>query len=218
MDYNHPDYIFKILILGDSGVGKSSMIKMYTEETFDLLYNSTIGIDFKVINTFINDKSIKLQVWDTAGQERFRAIISNYYRGVHGVIIMFDLTNLNSFNNIDIWFRDKNNYCSNSVTTLFVGTKSDLKKDIIVTPEMIDAKCIKYKCNYIETSTKNNYNIKEIFDKISNSLMENTSNKSIIPNKTDIDNKPTNSNFHNDIVKLNNNSIDINKYKCCIIS
>jgi Ras-related protein Rab-1A len=100
---NEYDYLFKILLIGDSGVGKSSILTQFANKTFTDSYMSTIGVDFTIKTVDIDGKAVKLQIWDTAGQERFRTITSSYYRGAHGINLEYDITNVESFNNIKQW-------------------------------------------------------------------------------------------------------------------
>ena len=94
------DYLFKLLLIGDSGVGKSSLLLRFSDDTYDTNFNSTIGVDFKIKTVDLDGKVVKLQIWDTAGQERFRTITCSYYRGAHGIIIVYDVTDTESFDNV----------------------------------------------------------------------------------------------------------------------
>ena len=95
------DYLFKLLLIGDSGVGKSSLLLRFSDDTYETNFNSTIGVDFKIKTVDLDDKVVKLQIWDTAGQERFRTITSSYYRGAHGIIVVYDVTELDTFNAVE---------------------------------------------------------------------------------------------------------------------
>merc|ERR1712159_656276 len=97
------DYLFKLLLIGDSGVGKSCLLFRFADDTYQESYISTIGVDFKIRTVELEGKTIKLQIWDTAGQERFRTITSSYYRGAHGIIVVYDVTDQESFNNVKTW-------------------------------------------------------------------------------------------------------------------
>ena len=97
------DYIFKVLLIGDSGVGKSSLLLRFADDTYTDCYISTIGVDFKIKTVELDGETVKLQLWDTAGQERFKTITSNYYRGAHGFILVYDVTNEESFKNLKQW-------------------------------------------------------------------------------------------------------------------
>merc|ERR1712006_60493 len=94
------DYLFKLLLIGDSGVGKSCLLLRFADDTYTESYISTIGVDFKIRTINLDGKCVKLQIWDTAGQERFRTITSSYYRGAHGIIVVYDVTDRETFNNV----------------------------------------------------------------------------------------------------------------------
>lgn len=155
------DYLFKILIIGDSGVGKSCILLRFTEDTFSEYFISTIGVDFK-IRTIEHDHSfIKLQIWDTAGQERFRTITSGYYRGAHGIIMVYDVTNEDSFENMKQWLKEIERYSLPNVLKLLVGNKTDLKR--VVSTEQGRNFADSLEIDFIETSAKNANNIDEVF-------------------------------------------------------
>ena len=171
------DYIYKILIIGDSGVGKSSILLNFTKNIFTDSFISTIGVDFKVKTISIEDKIVKLQIWDTAGQERFKTITSSYYRGGHGVIIVFDLTNRNSFENVSIWLNEIKSFNGNDIPKLLVGNKSDLKEEREVSKTEIEEFIEQNELSYLETSSKDSINIYNIFESISLDIK----NKNIVP-------------------------------------
>ena len=120
------DYLFKILLIGDSGVGKSSVLGRFVDKVFTDTYISTIGVDFKIRTLNIDGKAVKLQIWDTAGQERFRTITTSYYRGVHAVILVYDVTDILSFNNISNWLKEVQRYAPDNAIKLLIGNKCDL--------------------------------------------------------------------------------------------
>ncbi|GMM32166.1 Rab family GTPase [Martiniozyma asiatica (nom. inval.)] len=160
---NEYDYLFKLLLIGDSGVGKSCILLRFAENTYTQDYISTIGVDFKIRTIELDGKVIKLQIWDTAGQERFRTITSSYYRGAHGIIIVYDVTEQESFNNVEQWLQEIDRYATSSVMKLLVGNKSDLtdKKvvDYAVAKEFADQRGIQF----IETSAAENSNVEQAF-------------------------------------------------------
>jgi len=119
------DYLFKLLLIGDSGVGKSCLLLRFTDDTYNDSYISTIGVDFKIRTIEIEGKVIKLQIWDTAGQERFRTITSSYYRGAHGIIVVYDVTDQVTFNNVKQWMQEIQRYACDTVNRLLVGNKVD---------------------------------------------------------------------------------------------
>jgi len=124
------DYLFKLLIIGDAGVGKSSLLLRFADNTFTSAYINTIGVDFKIRTVNIDGMTIKLQIWDTAGQERFRTITATYYRGTHGVIVVYDVTEKESFENVRRWMAEIDNNCDtqqNPVNRVLVGNKCDME-------------------------------------------------------------------------------------------
>ncbi|KAL9654188.1 hypothetical protein ABK040_000770 [Willaertia magna] len=120
------ELFFKVLLLGDSGVGKSSILSMFCDDKFNFTHISTVGVDFKTVHLTIQDKQIQLQIWDTAGQERYRSIITAYYRGAHGIFLIFDLTKRETFENIRRWLTDVSKHAHQSVKTILIGNKKDL--------------------------------------------------------------------------------------------
>lgn len=126
------DYLFKLLLIGDSGVGKSCLLLRFADDTYTESYISTIGVDFKIRTIDLDGKTIKLQIWDTAGQERFRTITSSYYRGAHGIIVVYDCTDQESFNNVKQWLEEIDRYACDNVNKLLVGNKSDLHTKKVV--------------------------------------------------------------------------------------
>ncbi|CDW56825.1 Ras protein Rab 35 [Trichuris trichiura] len=157
-DYDH---LFKLLIIGDSGVGKSSLLLRFADNTFSPNYITTIGVDFKIRTITVDGERVKLQIWDTAGQERFRTITSTYYRGTHGVIIVFDVTSGDSFVNVKRWLHEIDQNCEN-VQRILVGNKCDEKERRVVL--QVDAQRFADQTNvqYFETSAKENLNVEEV--------------------------------------------------------
>ena len=161
MDYS--DQLFKILLLGDAGVGKSSIILRYTKNEFNAKMVSSIGVDFKTKDIIVNDKRVKLQIWDTAGHERFRTITTSYYRGAHGIVTVFDLTDRESFEHIGKWLDEINKYAKENVMRFLIGNKSDLVDKRQVQYEEARALSNRLNIYYVETSAKNNINVSDFF-------------------------------------------------------
>lgn len=170
---NNYDYLFKIILIGDSGVGKSSLLQRYTDDVFTNVYSSTIGVDFRMKTIKFNGKIIKLQIWDTAGQERFRAIIGSYYRGADGIIICYDTTNYNSFNNVKLWLNEIEKYYNNNdITKVIFGTKNDIKNNHIVNDESLNSLANATNIKIYQTSAKNNNGVDFAFNHLISDLIE----------------------------------------------
>jgi small GTP-binding protein len=168
------DNLYKIILVGDSAVGKSSLMTRYTENYYNNSFISTIGVDFKIKNIIVDGKKVKLQIWDTAGQERFRTIANTYYRGANCCIITFGLDDTNSFYNVKEFIDNCQKFANQNILMILVGTKSDLR-DKSVTSQMINNCVNEYNIKYFETSSKTNQGINELFEYISREL----SNKQI---------------------------------------
>ncbi|KAJ0442944.1 putative small GTP-binding protein [Helianthus annuus] len=132
---NEYDYLFKLLLIGDSSVGKSCLLLRFSDDSYVDSYISTIGVDFKIRTAEQDGKTMKLQIWDTAGQERFRTITSSYYRGAHGII-------MESFNNVKQWLSEIDRYANESVCKLLVGNKCDLVENKVVDTQTAKVLCM----------------------------------------------------------------------------
>lgn len=173
MDSHKYDYLFKFVLVGDSTVGKSALMHRFTEDVFSEQINSTIGIDFKIRTIEINDKKIKLQIWDTAGQERFRTITTAYYRGAHGIIVVYDVTKRQTFDHVPQWFTMVSQFATDSVQLLLVGNKVDLEDQRHVTVKDGQAMAQKYNVNFVECSAKENLQVHHIFITMASRLLQN---------------------------------------------
>ncbi|KAL6996366.1 WD40 repeat protein [Sarracenia purpurea var. burkii] len=160
---NEYDYLFKLLLIGDSGVGKSCLLLRFADDSYSESYISTIGVDFKIRTVEQDGKTIKLQIWDTAGQERFRTITSSYYRGAHGIIIVYDVTDQESFNNVKQWLSEIDRYAGENVNKLLVGNKCDLTANKVVSSEIAKAFADESGIPFLETSAKDATNVEEAF-------------------------------------------------------
>jgi len=167
------DYIFKVVILGDSGVGKSNILTRFTSNEFNMNSKTTIGVEFATKGMYIEEKYIKAQIWDTAGQEKFRAVTSVYYRGAMGALLVYDITKESSFQNLQIWMRELfDNVDKNHVVTMLVGNKSDLASMREVSVEKGKKFAEKYNMSFMEISALDNVNITEAFQDIMNQIFE----------------------------------------------
>jgi len=157
------DYLFKLLLIGDSGVGKSCLLLRFADDTYTESYISTIGVDFKIRTIELDGKTIKLQIWDTAGQERFRTITSSYYRGAHGIIVVYDVTDQESFNNVKQWLQEIDRYACENVNKLLVGNKCDLTNKKVVDYTSAKEYADQLGIPFLETSAKNATNVEQAF-------------------------------------------------------
>ncbi|CAF0894064.1 unnamed protein product [Adineta ricciae] len=159
---------FKILIIGDSGVGKSSLMVRFVDDIFTAAYITTIGVDFKMSTINVDGHQCRIQIWDTAGQERFRVITSTYYRGADGVIIVYDVTNGDSFANLKDWITEMERHCDKTVPKILVGNKDDNDNELGKVVLTSDARAYAEQKGlpFFETSAKDNKNIAEAFNEI----------------------------------------------------
>jgi len=157
------DYLFKLVLIGDSGVGKSCLLLRFADDAFTESYISTIGVDFRFRTVKIDKKTVKLQIWDTAGQERFRTITSAYYRGADGIIMVYDVTSTDTFDHVNDWLKEVNRYASEGTCKLLVGNKSDRTADRAVTSEQAKAFADELGIAFLETSAKSAKNVEEAF-------------------------------------------------------
>lgn len=166
------DYMFKVLLLGDAGVGKTSLMWRFSDDVFNHTYISTIGIDFKLRTIDVQGQKVRLQVWDTAGQERFHAISVSYYRTAAGIMLVYDITRRCSFENIAKWLRKIDEHAKEDVIKLLIGNKCDMEQPRAVMREEGEKLADEYDMPFFETSAKENESIKEAFECIVEEIME----------------------------------------------
>merc|ERR1712093_607463 len=158
------DVLIKLLLIGDSGVGKSCLLCRYSEDIFNNKFITTIGIDFKIRTIELDGKKIKLQIWDTAGQERFRTITQAYYRGAMGILLVFDLTDERSFNNVRTWFSNVEQHATEGVNKIPIGNKCDWEESKkVVSQQQALELAEELGVPYMETSAKSSINVDEAF-------------------------------------------------------
>jgi small GTP-binding protein len=163
-DATNYDYIFKVLLLGDSSVGKTCFLLRFSDDTFTDNHISTIGLDYRLKMVSVNNEAIvKLQIWDTAGQDRFRAITKNYYKGAHGIILLYDVTNPSTFNNIKNWIAQIKDNTSDKVQICLVGNKCDIEEQRKIPYDEGAKLASENGLKFFETSAKNNLNVEETF-------------------------------------------------------
>ena len=197
------DYIFKIVLIGDTCVGKSCILVRFSDDVFVENYVTTIGVDFRFKTMIVMDKIVKVQVWDTAGQERYRSITNAYYRGAEGILIVFDLTQKESFENIENWINEVTVYTGKDVIMICLGNKSDLKKGI--DKNLIDEFQKKTGLEIINVSAKTGDGVEEAFKHIIELLIKKNMEKG--------------DTFNNNRIKLDENNNDNNEKNndsCCL--
>lgn len=171
MDSTH-DHLFKLLIIGDSGVGKSSILLRFCDDEFNEKQASTIGVDFKTKILQLRGKKLKLALWDTAGQERFRTLTSSYYRGAQGIVLVFDYSQRKSFEQIKFWQDEVRKYSTNQDAVLMlVANKVDLP-DPCVTREEAEEFALNNSMMFIETSAKTRQGIKQAFEELVQKILD----------------------------------------------
>ena len=168
------DYLIKLLLIGDSGVGKSCLLLRFSEDSFTPSFITTIGIDFKIRTVEIDGKKIKLQIWDTAGQERFRTITTAYYRGAMGILLVYDVTEEKSFLSIRNWIANVDQFAQEGVNRILIGNKSDMSSKRTVDYAAGKALADEYGIRFLETSAKNSTNVDEAFISLARDIKKRT--------------------------------------------
>ena len=164
-DYN---YLFKVLILGDSFVGKTNMLKRFLNDEFDMNTKETVGVEFGSKNFILGEKEdiVKAQIWDTAGQERYRSVTKAYYKGAKGALLVYDITRKATFDNIDNWLIDLRTNADKDILILLIGNKSDLIDTREISEEEARTKAEQYNIAFLETSAKTGDNINKAFSQL----------------------------------------------------
>jgi Ras-related protein Rab-11A len=160
------DYLFKVVLIGDSGVGKSNLLSRFTRNEFLLDSKSTIGVEFATRTLQVEGKTIKVQIWDTAGQERYRAITSAYYRGALGALLVYDVTKASSFENVSRWLKELRDHADSNIVIMLIGNKTDLKHLRTVATEDARGFAESEGLSFIETSALEATNVEKSFQLI----------------------------------------------------
>ncbi len=203
MKINNFSVFFKILLIGDLGVGKSCVILRYVEGDFPGNIMSSIGVDFKTKQIELDDHSIKMQIWDTAGHEKFRTITTSYYKSAQAIIILYDITQKSSFDHIRNWITEIDKFGKQGVLKVIVGNKLDLENNRKISKEDAENLALKYGLKLWEVSAKDNTNIEEMFVDTIKTLLE--KNSKIISESSSMGNN----------IKLNKNIKNKKNKKCC---
>ncbi|KAF7205957.1 ras-related protein Rab-6A isoform X2 [Nothobranchius furzeri] len=179
-DFGNPLRKFKLVFLGEQSVGKTSLITRFMYDSFDNTYQATIGIDFLSKTMYLEDRTIRLQLWDTAGQERFRSLIPSYIRDSAAAVVVYDITNVNSFQQTTKWIDDVRTERGSDVIIMLVGNKTDLADKRQITTEEGEQRAKEMNVLFVETSAKTGYNVKQLFRRVAAALpgMDTTQDKS----------------------------------------
>ncbi|KAF9197204.1 GTP-binding protein [Haplosporangium sp. Z 27] len=187
------DYLIKLLLIGDSGVGKSCLLLRFSDDSFTPSFITTIGIDFKIRTIELDGKRIKLQIWDTAGQERFRTITTAYYRGAMGILLVYDVTDERSFSNIRNWFSNIEQHASEGVNKILIGNKCDMPDKKVITKDQGQALADEFGIKFLETSAKSNICVEEAFFSLARDIkkrmIDTQTNQTQNPNTLVVDDK-----------------------------
>ena len=174
------ELLYKILLLGDSSVGKTCFLMRYSDNTFQEIHMSTIGLDYKLKNVQLDDGNIvKIQIWDTAGQDRFRSITKNYYKGAHGIILIYDITSRKTYENIKNWVTQIKEEVSDKVNIILVGNKIDDEKNRKVSTEEGEKMAKEIGFYFYETSAKTGINIDSTFNDLVKKTVESFSKTNV---------------------------------------
>ncbi|XP_056132783.1 RAB6B, member RAS oncogene family a [Lampris incognitus] len=194
-DFGNPLRKFKLVFLGEQSVGKTSLITRFMYDSFDNTYQATIGIDFLSKTMYLEDRTVRLQLWDTAGQERFRSLIPSYIRDSTVAVVVYDITNVNSFQQTSKWIDDVRTERGSDVIIMLVGNKTDLADKRQITIEEGEQRAKELSVMFIETSAKTGYNVKQLFRRVAAALpgmesMQETSKEGMIDIKLDKPQEP----------------------------
>uniref|UniRef100_A0A1A8UX52 RAB6B, member RAS oncogene family a n=6 Tax=Euteleostomi TaxID=117571 RepID=A0A1A8UX52_NOTFU len=194
-DFGNPLRKFKLVFLGEQSVGKTSLITRFMYDSFDNTYQATIGIDFLSKTMYLEDRTVRLQLWDTAGQERFRSLIPSYIRDSTVAVVVYDITNVNSFQQTTKWIDDVRTERGSDVIIMLVGNKTDLADKRQITIEEGEQRAKEMNVMFIETSAKTGYNVKQLFRRVAAALpgmerMQETSKEGMIDIKLDKPQEP----------------------------
>ncbi|XP_068664598.1 ras-related protein RIC2 [Aristolochia californica] len=173
------DYLFKVVLIGDSGVGKSNLLSRFTRNEFSLESKSTIGVEFATRSLNVDGKVIKAQIWDTAGQERYRAITSAYYRGAVGALLVYDVTRHVTFENVERWLKELRDHTDPNIVVMLIGNKSDLRHLVAVSTEDGKAFAEKESLYFMETSALEATNVDNAFAEVLTQIYRIVSKKAV---------------------------------------
>ena len=172
-EQNEYTMLFKIVIIGDTYVGKTNILSRYISNEFDPNSNSTIGVELTTKTYNFDNNDVKVQIWDTAGQEKYRSITSSYYKGAQGCLLVYDITKKKSFDNIDKWYSELKSNSDEKIYTMLLGNKSDLEENREVSIGEAEKKAKNFNIAFMETSAYNGNNINKAFNELINNVYQN---------------------------------------------
>ena len=202
------EYKFKVVVVGDSGVGKTNLIHRFVNNTFNKDSKATVGVEFLSKTFVINKEIFKIEIWDTAGQERYKAITAAYYKGAKGAMIVYDVTNQNSFDNVNRWSSEIREKASKNINLIMVGNKTDLTDSIAVNSEMSQEKAKSLNMAVMETSALDSSNVQEAFFQLLKEMYKSV--KALVANQG-----PSQDKIGEAGVQLNTNTANQGKKKKC---
>ena len=200
-------YKFKVVVVGDSGVGKTNLIKRFVSNEFKSDSKATVGVEFLSKNFIINGEIFKIEIWDTAGQERYKSITTAYYKGAKGAMIVYDVTNQTSFDNVDKWYNEIKDKAAKNINLIMIGNKNDLVDMKIINSDSASEKAKSFGIAIMETSALDSSNVKEAFYLILQEMY-----KSV---KSMINNAEKKDNVQGSGVQLNTEEKNKKKKRCC---
>ncbi|KAL8527370.1 hypothetical protein ACS0TY_005289 [Phlomoides rotata] len=173
------DYLFKVVLIGDSGVGKSNLLSRFTKNEFSQQAKSTIGVEFATRSIHVDDKVVKAQIWDTAGQERYRAITSAYYRGAVGALLVYDVTRNVTFENVERWLKELRGHTDTNIVVMLVGNKADLRHLRAISTEKAKSFAEREETFFMETSALEALNVENAFTEVLTQIYHVVSRKAL---------------------------------------
>jgi small GTP-binding protein len=190
------EHQFKVVVVGASGVGKTAIVGQLVNKTFKAEGQPTIGVEFKSYSLSSEEENVKLQIWDTAGQERFRSVSKAYFRNAVGAVLVFDLTQKGSFDELNMWINSLNSLCAPNAVIILVGNKLDLVDEQCVSGSEAQEFAKRYNLEYMETSAKNGDNVTEAFVRLGQEILRRAKTETIEPlgHKGQVINEPVNIN------------------------
>jgi len=209
------DYVFKVVLIGDSAVGKSQILSRFARDEFSLDSKATIGVEFQTRTVVIDHKSVKAQIWDTAGQERYRAVTSAYYRGAVGAMLVYDITKRQTFDHVPRWLEELRNHADNNIVIMLVGNKCDLENLRAVPTEDAKEFAQKEGLFFLETSAMEATNVETAFLTVLTEIFKIVSKKSLIASQDQGNGNPTSLSGTSIVVPGQEQDTTTKKKSCC---